>query len=140
MSDLLTPDEVRESSLYQVSTNLVDMIPEERFACRICRDYLTLWDRNKGLEAEVEDLKNDAGMVTMTDRVLTAEEVQRIISSRRSIPEDIADLIVSHRLQAEMVKQYAIVAHRLSQDYLTLVDRNKELEEALRFQKEGPLR
>ena len=41
----------------------------------------------------------------MTNRVLTDDAVQRIISSRRSIPEDIADLIVSHRLLQERVTE-----------------------------------
>lgn len=41
----------------------------------------------------------------MTNRVLTPDEVQEIISRRRSIPDDVADLIDSHRLQAARIQE-----------------------------------
>lgn len=41
----------------------------------------------------------------MKDYILSDVEVQKIISRRRSIPEDVADLIVSHRLLAERVDE-----------------------------------
>ena len=61
MTDLLTPDEVREILTQTKSVmgghrphtnakwgperpHLIDLLP------RLCRDYLTLWDRNKELE------------------------------------------------------------------------------------------
>ena len=45
MIDLLTPEEVREFRL--------DLSPPAEYGMvgRLCRDYLTLWDRNKELKA-----------------------------------------------------------------------------------------
>ena len=52
MADLLTPEEVREiKQMYArrpVSAAKGKAFHQVR---RICRDYLTLWDRNKELEA-----------------------------------------------------------------------------------------
>ena len=45
------------------------------------------------------------GELPMTDRVLTDDAVQLIITSRRSIPGDICDLIISHRLLRERVTE-----------------------------------
>ena len=42
MTDLLTPDEVREIAKYLIG---------ESSLARLCRNYITLWDRNKELEA-----------------------------------------------------------------------------------------
>ena len=58
MSDLLTPEEVREA----LAVSEMDYDRESKYEInptwlkRLCRDYLTLWDRNKELEAEVKKL------------------------------------------------------------------------------------
>ena len=41
----------------------------------------------------------------MTDRVLTPDEVQKIISRCRTIPEHFAVLIISHRLLHQRVEK-----------------------------------
>lgn len=41
----------------------------------------------------------------MTDRVLTEDELQHMISSRGRVSLDMAKLIVSHRLQAARIKE-----------------------------------
>ena len=48
MADLLTPEEVREFRF--------DLSPPAEYGMvgRLCRDYLTLWDRNEELEAAVQ--------------------------------------------------------------------------------------
>ena len=46
MTDLLTPDEVR-NALARPNRWGLGLALEKR----LCRDYLTLWDRNKELEA-----------------------------------------------------------------------------------------
>ena len=49
MTDLLTPEQVREwlnGPLGQVTYDVS--------IARLCRDYLTLWDRNKGLAQQAE--------------------------------------------------------------------------------------
>ncbi len=52
MTDLLTPEEVREAHLRWIDKNWVDMTPDERLRSHLCRDYLTLWDHNEKLQKE----------------------------------------------------------------------------------------
>lgn len=50
MTDLLTPEEVRKMGNSTLATICLDLgVSVER----LCRDYLTLWDRNKELETTV---------------------------------------------------------------------------------------
>ena len=49
MTDLLTPDEVRDRLLqWEAGLDIED-------TDRLCKDYLTLWDRNKELEALIPE-------------------------------------------------------------------------------------
>ncbi len=61
MTDLLTPEEVREiqkraeGTAQYFDVKVEDMeahFPTVAEKGRLCRDYLTLWDRNKELEKE----------------------------------------------------------------------------------------
>ncbi len=63
MSEILTPDEVREilgrmeTTAQYFDVKMEDMeaqFPTVLEKARLCRDYLTLWDRNKELEKERE--------------------------------------------------------------------------------------
>lgn len=47
MTDLLTPEKVREMLAQAVAA-------DKPMACRLCRDYLTLWKRWRELEDEFE--------------------------------------------------------------------------------------
>lgn len=48
MTDLLTPEEVREMLAQSVAA-------DKPMACRLCRDYLTLWDRYKQVLAAIDE-------------------------------------------------------------------------------------
>ena len=72
MSDLLTPDEVLEI-LRKPTTAWPDTY-------RISRDYLTLWDRNKELETEIDDLSFD-GLLRVAERLLRFYPEDSIVSS-----------------------------------------------------------
>lgn len=52
MTDLLTPAKVREMLAQSVAA-------DKPMACRLCRDYLTLWDRYEELERRYEGLSED---------------------------------------------------------------------------------
>ena len=67
-AELLTPEEVRE-----LSKTLVGSDVRVR---RLCRDYLTLWERNKELEALTTDL--EAQVMDYATRVKELEDEQRL--------------------------------------------------------------
>ena len=58
MTDLLTPEEVkRELADAEAAVRLqlghTSLLGVFKWVARICRDYLTLWDRNKELETTI---------------------------------------------------------------------------------------
>ena len=59
MPDLLTPEEVEEIN--------------RRIAC-LCRDYLTLWNRNKKLEAESWRPKDSKGIIWPPSEAMETEK------------------------------------------------------------------
>ena len=67
MSEILRPDEVQALTV-RVTTE------------RLCRDYLTLWDRNKELETEIDDLSFD-GLLRVAERLLRFYPEDSIVSS-----------------------------------------------------------
>jgi hypothetical protein len=61
MTDLLTPEEVREILEEFKDEKWVVTVPADGFN-GLCRDYLTLWDCNKELEFQVMDLAANLDM------------------------------------------------------------------------------
>ncbi|KKK52008.1 hypothetical protein LCGC14_3109230 [marine sediment metagenome] len=74
MSDLLTPDRV------QTMLGLCNKVWPGGKVQRLCRDYLTLWDRNKELETEIDDLSFD-GLLRVAERLLRFYPEDSIVSS-----------------------------------------------------------
>lgn len=63
MTDLLTPDKVREMLTQSVAA-------DKPLASRLCRDYLTLWDRNEELEKQVQMLNTQSRITGRGERYL----------------------------------------------------------------------
>jgi len=61
MTDLLTPEKIKKELAAAEGAALREADPDMQRAYlrlgRICRDYLTLWDRNKELEKERDQWK-----------------------------------------------------------------------------------
>ena len=65
MTDLLTPEEVRELDTNVVGTCFIGCTREDLH--RLCRDYLTLWDRHKDLEEYAASHEDVLRKITMRE-------------------------------------------------------------------------